>query len=113
MTQRFVHVLAILLLGNIVSHAHAGWNEFVQRSLLDWHRNNAWPQPFVHADRLSVCAPFVIMAQNGRCGEFTLGDHHFDPVSQTLTEAGQLKVAELIRRQPNGMAQVYVRARCG
>lgn len=108
MTQRLTNLLAILVVGSFVSQAHAGWNEFVQRSLLDWHRNNAWPQPFVHTDRVAVCAPFVIMRQNGLCGEFTLGDQHFDPVSQTLTEAGQMKVADVIRRQPKDLAKVFV-----
>jgi hypothetical protein len=108
MTQRFLYLFAILLVGSSVTQVQAGWNEFVQRSVLDWHRNNTWPQPFVHSDRMATCSPFVIMSQNGLCGEFTLGDHHFDPVSQSLSEAGQLKVADIIRRQPAGMAQVFV-----
>jgi hypothetical protein len=87
---------------------HAGWNEFVHRSLLDWHRNNAWPQPFVHVDRLSSCAPFVTMAQNGLCSEFTLGEYHFHPETQILTEAGRRKVIDILRRQPEGFSKVFV-----
>ncbi len=108
MTRRLLYLFVILLVGNAATQVHAGWNEFVQRSVLDWHRNNTWPQPFVHTDRISVCSPFVIMSQNGLCGEFTLGDHHFDPVGHTLTEAGQLKIEDILRRQPKGMAQVFV-----
>ena len=111
MTSRitFCLLLVVALTGSLQSTAQAGWNEFVHRSLLDWHRNNAWPQPFVQMDRLAACAPFVTMRNNGLCGEFTLGDAHFHPETQTLTEAGQLKVIDIIRRQPQGFDKVFVK----
>lgn len=110
MTSRFsvCLLLVVVFAGTNLPEAQGGWNEFVHRSLLDWHRNNAWPQPFVQADRLASCAPFVTMMQNGLCGEFTLGDYHFNPNTQGLTEAGQLKVLDIIRRQPNGSGRVFV-----
>src|SRR5688500_17555213 len=34
-----------------VSSAHADWHEFWHRVGVDFHRNNAWPEPFLSADR--------------------------------------------------------------
>ena len=101
-------LLVAVSAGFFCTDSEAGWHEFVCRSRLDWHRNNAWPQPFVQMDRLSACSPFVTMRQNGLCSDFTLGQHHFDQDSQTLTEAGRLKVWEILRRQPEGFNQLFV-----
>ena len=101
-------MLVVAFAGSNLPEAQGGWHEFVHRSILDFHRNNAWPQPFVQMDRLSACAPFVTMRQNGLGHEFTLGHYHFDPDTQSLTEAGQLKVLDIIRRQPEGYDKVYV-----
>lgn len=58
----------------------------------DWHRNNAWYEPFNYADRDAVNAPFAAMVHNGWQLQNTLSAHHFDPHTQELTPAGQLKV---------------------
>ncbi len=110
MTRRIVCslLLAVATIAIGTPRAHGGWHEFVHRSMLDWHRNNAWPQPFVKQDSISVCSPFVIMSQNGMKSEFTLGDHHFNPESHALTEAGQRKVYEILKRQPEGFDRVFV-----
>src|SRR5690606_10343877 len=45
-----------------VDHAQAGWREFWHRTKVDFHRNNAWPEPFQQADRAVTREPFAIMA---------------------------------------------------
>jgi hypothetical protein len=101
-------LLVVAFAGPNLPQAEGGWHEFVERSLLDWHRNNAWPQPFIQADRLATCAPFVTMRENGLTGEFTISQQHFDPASHTLTEAGQHKIVDILRRQPEGFEKVFV-----
>lgn len=51
-----------------------------------------WPMPFVCADRVAARAPFAVQTQNGWRLQNTLGEYHFDPETQQLTEAGRLKV---------------------
>ena len=48
------------------------------------------------------------MRHNGLCSEFTLGEYHFHPDTQTLTEAGRLKVADILRRQPENFGQIFL-----
>ena len=101
----FVAVICLMTCGVT---ACGGWHEFVERSKLDWHRNNAWPEPWLTKDKIAVCSPFVIMAQNGWRQESTLRDLHFDSVTQSLTEAGQLKVQHILMNQPKRFRTVYV-----
>jgi hypothetical protein len=107
-----IHIHAILIVITCAvwsaSPAEADFHYFMQRQLLDWHRNNAWPQPFVHVDRLATCAPFVTMAQNGWIQQSTLSDFHFDPVSNELTEAGKLKVRHILTNHPEGFRTIYL-----
>jgi hypothetical protein len=88
--------------------ALGGWHEFCQRAALDWRRANAWPQPFVEADRLATCAPFVQMAENGWAQQSTLTSFHFDPVTNQLTEAGRLKIQSILYQHPAPFRTVYV-----
>ena len=107
MKCKFVATFALVVIG-VTTMAQGGWHEFVQRSMLDWHRNNAWPQPFIQVDRISSCSPFVTMRNNGLCSEFTLGEYHFHPETNELTEAGRLKIMNILRRQPEGYSQIFV-----
>ena len=102
----------ILLIGLLavipLSQTNAGWHEFMDRSMLDWHRNNAWPQPFDQTSRLAVCQPFVAMRHAGWQQQSTLSSFHFDPATHQLTEAGQLKVRQITTKHPEGFNNVYV-----
>ncbi len=109
MLARFKLTLIILTCLTVTSGTALGdWHEFVERCKLDWHRNNAWPEPWLTKDKIAVCSPFVIMAQNGWQQQSTLRDLHFDPVTQSLTEAGQLKVQHILTNQPQQFRTVYV-----
>jgi hypothetical protein len=87
---------------------HAGWNEFWHRVHLDWHRNNAWPQPFVVADRASVCAPFVTMIDNGWRLQNTISSELFHPETQELNTAGKHLVTWIVTQAPEHRRTVHV-----
>lgn len=91
-----------------VSESQAGWHEFMNRMRLDWHRNNAWPQPFVNQDRMSTCSMFVTQAQNGWYAASTLSGMYFKPNSHILTEAGELKVREIVTQHPEQYRTIFV-----
>ena len=82
--------------------------EFMDRCKLDWHRNNMWPQPFIVADRISVCEPFAIQVNNGWRLQNTIGDAYFDPNNNELTVAGQSKVKWIVQQAPASRRTVFV-----
>jgi predicted oxidoreductase len=48
------------------------------------------------------------MAQNGWCQQSTLTDFHFDKATQQLTEAGRLKVAQVMTQHPQPFRTMFV-----
>lgn len=108
--RRFIPMalLATTMVAGFSMPAHAGWHSFYERMRLDWHRNNAWPQPFVNQDRVAVCAPFAAMTQNGWAVQSTLTSDHFDPRTHRLTDAGELKVRDIITQHPEMYRTVFV-----
>ncbi len=88
--------------------SRAGWHEFWDRVHLDWHRNNAWPQPFVDMDRHATRVPFAAMVRSGWQMQNTLGDDLFDPETQRLTTAGKHKVHWIFTQAPPQRRMVYV-----
>ena len=88
--------------------ADAGWREFHYRTMLDWHRNNAWPQPWVHVDRLATCRIFDLQAQNGWCQQSTLTAFHFNMETNELTEAGRNKVRQIMTQHPESFRTLFV-----
>ncbi len=81
---------------------------FWHRMKLDWKRRNAWPEPFIYADRCNTWAPFGLMAEKGWHSQNTLGHHHFDFNSQQLTEAGRLKLEWILTQNPPDRRTVFV-----
>jgi hypothetical protein len=90
------------------SAGHADWNEFWERVGVDFHRNNCYPEPFVHADREAVRAPFIAMINNGWRRQNTLGDQHFDGETQKLNGAGLLRLREILTENPEQFRTVFV-----
>ncbi len=72
----------------------------VAKAKVEFHRNNMWPEPFVHADRATVRAPFGIMIDNGWRLQNTLADHHFEEDSLTLNESGREKLRTILTENP-------------
>lgn len=86
----------------------AKWHHFWDRVHLDWHRNNAWPEPFVQVDRRAVRDPIAQMVEKGWEMQNTIPDELFDPESQELTKAGQVKVRKTLTEMPIRRRVVFV-----
>ncbi len=80
-----------------------GWHRFWS----DWHRSNAWPEPYASQDRelaYSALQPFV---DAGWQTETTLLDPLFDEQGQ-LTHAGKLRVREILTQYPANRRMLFV-----
>ena len=88
--------------------ASADWHSFVARMKLDWHRNNAWPEPFRYMDRQTVNAAFAAQTAKGWQTQNTIGDVHFDPESNKLTSAGVAHVYNVLVNSPPQQRMVFV-----
>lgn len=93
-----------------VSSASAGWHEFWHRVGTDFHRNNAWPEPFQTADRAVTREPFCIQVNNGWKMQNTIGTFLFNAETQELNRAGELKVKWVITQAPVHRRAVFVLA---
>lgn len=81
----------------------------VWRSLsIDFKRNNLWPQPWIGPERASVYAPFSVMVAKGWMRQNLLHEEHFEPHSEELSEAGRMKVIEIISVTPPCYRAVYI-----
>lgn len=88
--------------------ASADWHSFWARVKVDWHRNNAWPEPFRYSDRQSVYAAFAAQTAKGWQVQNTIGDVHFDPESNKLTRAGVSHVYSVLVNSPPQRRIVFV-----
>ncbi len=84
------------------------WHCFWDRVHLDWHRNNAWPEPFTHVDRQTVNAPIAAMVDRGWQVQNTLPQELFDGETQSLTHAGELKVRWILTQMPAHRRDIFV-----
>ena len=110
MRHRMTIVAVFLFLFVARTIASGAGNDVMNRCHLDWHRNNAWPQPFTLIDRVAACSPFAAMTMKGWQRQSTITNYHFDHATQQLTEPGELKVIEILRTNPtNHRAVVMVR----
>jgi hypothetical protein len=105
-------ILAICAVSFIVSGAASAWavvfdstTYYVKRG---YHRNVAWPYPYVCPDRMAVREPFGIMIENGWRRQNLLGEHHFNPLGTGLTKAGELKVQWIMTQAPPAHRTVFV-----
>jgi hypothetical protein len=83
------------------------WHHFWHRTRVDWHRNNAWPEPFLSADRAAVREPFCIQADNGWKMQNTVGTFLFTD-NQELNKAGELHVKWIVTQAPLHRRAVFV-----
>lgn len=84
------------------------WHAFWDRVHVDFHRNNAWPKPFNLADQQSVLSPIDQMVNAGWKMENTLTAELFDPETQQLNKAGQLKVRTILTQFPPQRRSIFV-----
>jgi hypothetical protein len=105
-------VLAIACLAYAASPAEAqhlreNWNNFWNRVHTDFHRNNAWPEPFLSADRAVVREVFCLQADNGWKMQNTVGSFLFDD-NHELNRAGELMVRWIVTQAPVHRRAVFV-----
>lgn len=84
------------------------WNSFWHDVHVDFHRNNAWPEPFNTLDRARVREPFCIQADNGWKMHNTVGTFLFDDETQELNQAGELHVKWILTQAPPHRRAVFV-----
>lgn len=73
-----------------------------------YHMNQQWPWPYVCPDRIAVQEPFCIMVNNGWRRQNLLGAHHFNPDTNQLNAAGQLKVQWIMTQAPPDRRSIFV-----
>lgn len=84
------------------------WHAFWHRVNVDWHRNNAWPKPFSGTDREAYFAPLRVQNDNGWRLQNTLVHQLFDAETQSLNQAGEMKVHWIVTQAPMHRRTVYV-----
>ncbi len=103
--QRVISCGLVTIAG--VSSGCVNWSQMKQECHTDRMRNSAWPQPFRSADAAAVVAPFEVMKANG-WQEFNTLAHCFFDESNQLTDAGHLKVQEVLTMTAQSKAPIYV-----
>ena len=115
--MRFTVVAPLMLLAVAASmfvspaaqaqHA-SGWDTFWHNFGVSAKRMNHYPEPFIYADREAAKEPFRIMVRNGWQMQNTIGQAYFNPETQELTRAGELKVRQIVLQSPEEYRTVYV-----
>ncbi len=106
--RRSTLLLAFAMTFTTVNMAQADWATFWHRVKVDWHRMNAWPEPFQFADREVTSSPLLDMTNAGWRLQNTLSDHFFVVQTQELTKAGQLKLRWIATQTPLHRRTVHV-----
>ena len=86
----------------------AKWDCFWNRVHVDWHRNNAWMEPFNPVDQEAVRAPIAVMVDKGWQLQNTIPDELFVAETQELTRAGEIKVQWILTQMPTRRRSVFV-----
>ena len=73
-----------------------------------YRANKMWPWPYVCPDRIAVREPFCIMVSNGWRRQNLLGPHHFNPNTNQLTTAGELRVQWILTQAPPERRNIFV-----
>lgn len=104
----FVLTLMVMATSAQAGNGTSSWDQFWHRVHVDWHRNNAWPEPFQSADRAATREPFCLMADNGWKMQNTIGTFLFDPSTHELNQAGELLVKWIVTQAPVHRRAVFV-----
>lgn len=70
--------------------------------------NQCWPWPHVCPDRIAVHEPFCMMINNGWRRQNLIGSHYFNPETNQLTSAGQLRVQWIMTQAPPDRRAIFV-----
>lgn len=105
--QRLFSLIFVGGLSGFTAQVDAGWPEYWHQCHTDKLRNNAWPQPFRSLDANATQAPFEIMKVKG-WQEFNTLSHAFFDGSNQLTDAGALKLKQVVLQSPPNHRALYV-----
>jgi hypothetical protein len=109
MRRNLLAVIALLASVVCVQSAKAGWWEDSYHYVkLGYHRNAAWPWPYVCPDRMAVREPFRLMVDNGWRRQNLLGPHHFNAETNQLTTAGELRVHWIMTQAPAERRSIFL-----
>jgi len=103
--QRGISLGLVTFVG--ISSGCVNWSQIKQDCHTDKMRNSAWPQPFRSEDAAAVVAPFEVMKANG-WREFNTLAHCFFDESNKLTDAGHLKLQEVLSLSAQSKAPIFV-----
>ena len=88
--------------------ANADWHQFWHQFHVDYHRANAWPDPFNEVDSLEVVRPFEIMKNNGWRLHNTIGHELFRDGDGALLSSGSERVHWIATQAPESRRAVFV-----
>jgi len=101
--------LTLAFLGVVASDAQGQMiGEFCRKWMKDYRRNASWPEPFIKPDQDAVNEPFALMAQKGWQRQTMLCDYHFEPDTNRLTAAGELKIRWILTQVPESRRVIFV-----
>jgi hypothetical protein len=103
-------LLVLCTLAVSASRADAQWNPNTcwDNFCRDYHRNTAWPSPFLQPDRRSVELPFAIQTANGWRRQNLISDYHFSEDRPQMTLSGESKVRHILTQMPPSRRVIYV-----
>jgi hypothetical protein len=103
-----VAVAAVVCVG-AQERASATWLEDQAHHIKHgYHVNEMWPWPYQCPDRIAVREPFCLMVNNGWRRQNLLGAHHFNPETNQLTTAGELRVQWIMTQAPADRRSIFV-----
>jgi hypothetical protein len=109
MRRNLLAVLALFVSFACVQSADAVWFEHSYHNIKrGYHRNEAWPWPYVCPDRVAVREPFRMMVDNGWRRQNLLGPHHFNAETNRLTTAGELRVHWIMTQAPPERRNIFI-----
>lgn len=108
MRRGILPIFALTLGLAVLPCSDTGAGECWDRFFLDYERNNCWPEPFQSADRAATRSYFTLMRDKGWKLENTLADYHFDPATEELNRAGELKVKAIVTEYPLKRRMLFV-----
>jgi hypothetical protein len=109
MRRSLLAVVAVFVTSAFVQSADAVWIEDSYHNIKrGYHRNVAWPWPYICPDRIAVREPFNLMVNNGWRRQNLLGPHHFKPETNQLTTAGELRVHWIMTQAPEERRSIFV-----
>jgi len=104
MSRHLIVAIPVLLLSGASAIAGDWWTNY----WTDWHRNNAWMEPFVYPDRASVCNFNQLQIAKGWQLQNTLGDPHFEADNGRLSPTGMSKLRWILTQNPAQVRNVFV-----